>query len=221
VLGNAEKKSQYDMRGDSMFNKGTGQGFHQYHRSSGMDIDEMLRNMFGGGAGGSSFSFGGGSPFETPRPQANLDIHVDVAIPLETAVNGDYITTEINGENIKLTIPAGIKNGTKMRVSGKGRSMNGRVGNVYITIKITPPNNMTIENNDIFIMETIDLKTAIFGGQKEINFFGDVFKIKVPQNTKHGQKMRVKKGLSDGVLYVVLNITLPTAEERPDLENVL
>jgi DnaJ-class molecular chaperone len=69
--------------------------------------------------------------------------------------------------------------------------------------------------------ETIDLKTAIFGGTKDFDFFGETLNIKIPKNTRPGQKLRLQKGLTGGSTYVVLNVELPKAEDRPDLENIL
>lgn len=83
VLGDAQKKAEYDRRGDSMFNHGTGQGFHQYHQATGADFEDILRDMFGGfggfnGFGG--FTMGGGR-----HQHMNLDIEAAVRIPLSVA----------------------------------------------------------------------------------------------------------------------------------------
>jgi curved DNA-binding protein len=216
VLGDKEKKAQYDMTGDSMFNHGSGQGFHQYSQTSGVDIEDILKDMFGqrGGYGGYE-GFGG---FQQP---VNLDIEMRVKIPLSKAVKGGHATITVNGSKIKFTIPEGVKSGTKMKVAGKGKQSNGKAGNLYLTIMIKPEKGFTLDGDNIMTTEIIDLKTAIFGGQREIDYFGDKLSVKIPKNTKPGQKLRIPKGLKGGVTFVKLDIDLPKAEDRPDLEDIL
>ena len=212
VLGNAEKKAQYDMRGDSMFNQGSGQGFHQYHQTSGMDFDDILKTMFGfGGMGG----FGSGSQ------KQNLDLNSRMEIPLSTAVNGGQIDISVHGEKVRLNIPKGIRQGTKMRLAGKGRTSNGVHGDLYITLLIQSEGDFILHGNDIVLNKTIDLKTAIFGGEINIDYFGEKIDINIQKNTKFGQKLRLHRGLNGGVTYININIELPKAELRPDLEQVL
>ena len=219
VLGDAEKKAEYDRRGDSMFNHGTGQGFHQYHQATGADFEDILRDMFGGfggfnGFGG--FTMGGGR-----HHHMNLDIEAAVRIPLSVAVKGGTVGINVNNEQLNLTIPAGVNNGSRMRLAGKGHSSNGRHGNLIIQLIIMPENGFAIDGNNLHTTENIDLKTAIFGGTRDINFFGETLQVKIPKNTKPGQTMRLSKGLSGGMTYITLNVELPKAEERPDLESIL
>jgi len=215
ILSDPQKKAQYDMQGESMFNQRHGSG-HSQHDS---DLDEILRSMFGGR---SSHSFGH-NPFNTHNHQdIDLNINLTVQLSLDTAVKGGKLDIPIQGENITITIPAGgINQNTKMRVAGKGNSMMGRVGDAYITFTIIPESGIVLEGNDILINAPIDLKTAIFGGQKLLNYFGEELNVKINKDTKPGQKLRIKRGLKDGVTYIILNVELPKSEERPDLENVL
>lgn len=218
VLGDTEKKAEYDRMGDSMFNHGSGQGFHQYHQSSGMDVEDILREMFGG----RGFSgFGNTSGFGNYTQPLNLDIESTVNIPLKIAVNGGKMTINVQGKPLKLNIPKGINNETRMRVAGKGKTANGKVGDLYVKVLLKSESGYDIDGNNINITESIDLKTAIFGGHKEIDYFGDNIKLKIPKNTKPGQKLRVPKGLQGGVTYINLNVNLPKAEDRPDLESIL
>jgi curved DNA-binding protein len=220
VLSDPQKKAQYDHQGESMFNR-TGGSYGRQHSS---DIDEILKNMFGdrSHSGFNASPFGDRFTQQSQQRQFNLDINVESYIPLDVAVNGGKATVSIQGEDVTITIPAGgINPSTKMRVSGKGNVMRGEIGDAYVSFKITPNNGVLLDNNDIMFPVDIDLKTAIFGGQKEIDFFGEMFNVKISPNTKHGQKLRMKKGLKDGVTYIVLNVVLPKAEERPDLEAIL
>ena len=224
VLGDAEKKAEYDRRGDSMFNHGTGQGFHQYHQATGANFDDILKEMFGGFGGFSGFGnfggMGGGGNFGQ-HSQRNLNIEAIVRIPLSTAVNGGKIGITVQNEQIKLNIPSGIRNGTRLRVAEKGHSMPGKKGDLIVQLQIMPEPGFMLDGNDIISTETIDLKTAIFGGDRQIDYFGETLSVKIPKNTKPGQKLRLHRGLEGGVTYITLNVELPKAEDRPDLESIL
>ncbi len=207
VLSDAEKKSQYDRLGDSMFNHGNGQGFHQ---SSGMDFESILRNMFGGGGFG----------FNQHRPQ-NKDVTIQIGIPLKTAINGGAITINYTSP-IDVKIPPKIKNGTKLRVLGKGNLVDGIQGDLYVVCVVQPSDNIFgVHGNDLVTVETIDLKAAIFGAQKELDLYGEKIKYNIPKNTKIGQKLRINNGLKGGSIIIQIVIELPTAESHPHLEKVL
>lgn len=208
VLSDDSKKTQYDMYGDSIFNKKSSDGFygHRNHHNSDIDVEELFKNMFNT----NGFSFNG-------TDNINLDVQTTAQISLGTAINGGYVSVS----NMKVTIPQGINNGAKLRLSEKGRSRNGKKGDLILTISIQPEGRYTLEENDIQTVENIDLKTAIFGGQRELDFFGGIITYNIPKNTKPGQKLRIKKGLKGGATYITLNVELPTAEDRPDLKEIL
>ncbi|MCB4778135.1 MAG: DnaJ domain-containing protein, partial [Sulfurovum sp.] len=109
VLSDSEKKAQYDQFGDQMFG---GQNFHDFARGqgTGVDLDEILRQMFGGGGGG----FGGFGGFQTP----DLDIHTRITVPFMVSINGGKHHININNQSFDIKIPAGIKHGETLRVRG-------------------------------------------------------------------------------------------------------
>lgn len=214
ILGDKEKRRKYDQFGAAAFDNGSNRR-HQYYNGSEfhMNVEDILNEMFGG-------VFGNRGRFNR-QSYANLDVTYHIGIPLGIAVNGGKVTINVNGENIKLKIPSGIKNKSKLRIAGKGRKFNNMTGDLYTIVNIESENGFSLEGNDIFVTENIDLKTAIFGGVKELDFFGENISYKIPKNTFHGQKLRLKKGLTGGSTYISLKVDLPKAEERPDLENIL
>lgn len=211
VLSDPQKKAQYDRYGDNMFNHGSGQGFHEYHSSSGMGFEDILREMFGNGSNG----FGG---FRDMNPDKN----VRVGISLEKAIQGGKLSLNIQGEEISVNLPSRIRNGTRLKVAGKGQVVNGRTGDLYIQVIVQGNNQYDIHGDDIHMVHTIDLKHAIFGGSSGFDFYGEYINIKLPSDIKFGQKIRIaNKGLGQGSLILHLEIKLPTASERPDLEKIL
>jgi len=220
VLGDEEKRAKYDQFGDSMFGD---QSFHDFYKKQGadVDLDEILRNIFGGGFGGGSsrggfggfdgFAGGGFNGFQQP----DLDLNAKMTIPFHVAVMGGTHSININGENINLKIPAGITSGKKMRVRGKGKSYNGQRGDLIIEVEVAPSPEYEREGNNLIKSIDVPLKFMMFGGKIDVQTLHKQIKVKIPKNSKNGQKLRVKGyGVLDkGDLYLKLNVVLPKVED--------
>ncbi|KGI56012.1 DnaJ family protein [Campylobacter sp. MIT 97-5078] len=235
ILSDEKKRKQYDMYGDSMFG---GQSFSDFSRSAGAggaDINDILRNLFGGGFGGAggfgnSSGFGG---FSGSRgfnsngfsssfgfdDEADLDLETKVSIPFDTAILGGEHSISFDGERIKIKVPHGIKNGDKLRISGKGRSLGGKKGNLIIKVQVEPSNEYERENDDLYKKLDISLKTALFGGKVEVSTPRKSVSVKIPPNSKNNQKIRLKgygvqnrKNDIYGDMYLSLNVILPSID---------
>ncbi|MDA3947513.1 MAG: DnaJ domain-containing protein [Helicobacteraceae bacterium] len=219
VLSDKTKKAQYDAHGDQMFG---GQNFHDFAQGQGgnADLDDILRQMFGqgggGGFGGGGFSgFGGGH-----QQQVNLDLEANVTVPFATAILGGKHNVSIQGDSFDIKIPAGIKDGEKMRVKGKGKSMHGQRGNLILNIKIAGTPDYVREGDNLVKTFDVPLYDALFGGKIAIQTLEKEINLKVPQNTRNGQRFRVKemgamnrKTAEKGDLYLIANIVLPNVDE--------
>jgi curved DNA-binding protein len=228
VLGDEQKKAQYDMHGDSMFG---GQNFHDFARGqgAGVDINDILRQMFGqsGGFGGASAGFGaqsgfsghggfGGSPFGQP----DLDISANLSIDFNTSILGGVKNVSINNESFDIKIPEGIKDGQKIRAKNKGRQAQGYPrGDLIITLNIQESDEYERDEDDLTKSFDLPLKSALFGGKVTIPTLTKDITLKVPKNTKQNQKFRVKelgvlnrKTKQKGTLYLKANIILPKIE---------
>ena len=226
ILSDKEKKAQYDQYGDNMFG---GQNFHDFTRSHGggsADLDEILRQMFsGGGFGG---GFGGGGPFGGGgfggggfhQQQPNLDIETNVTIPFIVSILGGSHSVSVNGERFDIKIPAGVKSGEKMRVKGKGHAQGGRAGDLFLKIAVASNPEYVREGDDIVKSFDVPLYAALFGEKIAVQTLEKEIKLKVPQNTKNGQRFRVRemgamnrKTKVRGDLYLKANIVLPKVED--------
>ena len=220
VLSNPEKKQQYDQYGDSMFG---GQNFHDFARGQGsnVDLDEILRQMFGG-AGGfnrggfSQGGFGGFGGFNEP----DLDTNAQTTIPFDIAVIGGKQHISLNGDSFDVKIPEGIEDGQKIRAKGKGKSYRGQTGDLILKINVAPSPEYTRAGDTWTKYFDVHLKTALFGGKIEIKTIHKDITLKIPQNTKQNQKFRVKelgvlnrKAGVKGDLYLKANIVLPKIED--------
>ncbi|ECR3050056.1 DnaJ domain-containing protein [Campylobacter coli] len=231
ILSDEKKRAQYDQYGDSMFG---GQSFHDFSRNTGgVNLDDILKDLFGGGFGGGSsrgsrfngFSsrgfdtgFGGFGGFEE-----DLDSTIELSIPFEKAVVGGEHSFNLQGETIKFKIPHGIKQGEKLRIRNKGKKgHNGSRGDLIVIVKLEESEIYQREDDDLYQKVDISLKTALFGGKVTVSTLKENKKeatITIPANSKNGQKIRLKgygvqnrKNDIYGDMYLVLNVILPSTE---------
>ncbi len=223
ILSDAQKRQQYDQYGDNMFG---GQNFHDFaNAQGGANLDDILRSIFGGGGGGGfgGFSSGGRSGFGGfggggfgGFSEPDLDVSAKIIIPFNVAILGGKHSLSYNNENFDVKIPAGIKNGEKMRVKEKGKSFQGQKGDLILSVEVASSPEYTREGDDLVKSIDIPLKTALFGGKIAVDTLYKEITLKVKEDTKNGQKFRVKeygalnrKTQSKGDLYLVANIVLP------------
>lgn len=230
VLSDKEKRAKYDQYGDSMFG---GQNFHDFARGQGgnVDLDEILRSMFGGGGaggfGGGGFGgFGGQSGFGGGFGGGmNLDIDANVTVPFAVAVLGGKHSISLSGESFDIKIPAGIKSGEKLRVRGKGKRAGNQTGDLYLRIDVAANPEYEREGDTLVKTFNVPLYAALFGGKVAVQTLEKEVTLKVPENTKNGQRFRLKEmGVMNrqtnirGDLYLKANIVLPAVDKiDPDL----
>lgn len=224
ILSDEQKRRQYDQYGDNMFG---GQNFHDFaNAQGGANLDEILRSIFGGGGfggfgsssrgfggfGGANFSGGGFGGFSEP----DLDVSAKIIVPFNVAILGGKHSLSYNGETFDVKIPAGIKSGEKMRVKDKGKSYQGYKGDLILSVEVANSPEYTREGDDLVKTIDIPLKTALFGGKIIVDTLYKEITLKVKEDTKNGQKFRVKeygalnrKTQTKGDLYLVANIVLP------------
>lgn len=225
VLSDKDKKAKYDQYGDSMFG---GQNFHDFSRAQGgnVDLDEILRSMFGGGGaggfGGGGFGGFGGGGFGGGGfgGGINLDIDANVTVPFAVAVLGGKHSISLSGDSFDIKIPAGIKSGEKLRVRGKGKKHGSQVGDLYLRIDIAANPEYEREGDNLVKTFNVPLYAALFGGKVSIQTLEKEVTLKVPENTKNGQRFRLKEmGVLNrqsnvrGDLYLKANIVLPPVDK--------
>jgi curved DNA-binding protein len=223
ILSDEKKRKQYDMHGDSMFG---GQSFHDFaNAQGGADLNDILRSIFGGGFGGfsnrSSRSGGFGGGFGAQ--EIDLDVNAKINVPFETAILGGKHSISYGGESFDIKIPEGIDQNEKLRIKGKGKSYQGKRGDLFLTVEITPSTIYKRDGDNLERSFDIKLKTAFFGGKVKIQTPEKEVTIKVGENTKQGQKFRLKgygiknrKTGEKGDMFAIANIILPKIENLSD-----
>ena len=212
----------------SMF--GGGGGNVRFTTSGGAepDIDELLR-QFGaaGGAGGfggrrsrSPFGFGGfGSQ---PEPVKGPDVVTSATLSLRDAVAGTTVELTADGRTMTVRIPAGVHNGQKIRLRGKGRPGRdgGENGDMVITITVAKHPVYSIDGVNLRMDLPVTLKEAALGATVEVPLLdGTTTRIKIKPGTSSGTVMRVRgKGVATskktGDLLVTIQVAVPRRLSR-------
>ena len=223
VLSDPEKKKQYDTFGST--------GFHQQYSQEdifkGFDFSSVFKDM-GVGGGDDIFSrlFGGGFRRQgggfrgAHRKGADLDMEIEVSFR-EAALGAEkLIAFRKDGvrEELKVRIPAGVDNGSRVRIAGKGGAgQNGAAnGDLFLIMKVTADPVFTREGGDLFIDKTIRFSEACLGTAMDVPTLEETKRIKVPAGIQPGTKIRLKgcgiKTIGSnarGDLYVKINVRVP------------
>ncbi len=229
ILTDTDKRRQYDQFGHAAF-EGGGFGGHGGHRSQGgAGFEDIFGDVFrqrGGGFGGGGFG-GFDDVFSQSRggrarAQKGQDREYTITVDFVDAVQGTEKVVElpINGEQKKINVkvPAGIKDGEKIRFSGKGApgSHGGPAGDLLLSVAIRSHAFLERDENDLICNTKVDIATAALGGEVEVNVLDSRFKLKIPAGTQSGRKFKMAgKGVTSrkgqtGDLLVKIQVATPT-----------
>ncbi len=126
-------------------------------------------------------------------------------------------------ERIRVTIPKGVKEGSRVRVSGKGEPgfNGGKPGDLYLIIHIKPHDTLRRENDDLFLEVPVTVNEAISGGTVPVPTIEGTVNLKIPKGSQSGQSLRLKgKGAFNlktgarGDMMVKLIVKVPKAYDE-------
>lgn len=214
-----------DMFG-GMFNAGAAPGGFggsggQYYQSAGGGggFEDILSNLFGGAGGSSGFNGGGfgGGYAPPPQPQQGADLKASTKISFKEAYTGTSMRVTIGGKPVTVKIPAGVRDGQKIKIRGKGQPgvNGGPAGNLVVEVAVEKNKTYTAEGANLRVKLPVSFSEAVLGAQVEVPLpDGTSVKMKVPAGTSSGKVLRLRgKGLQKsgkrGDLLVDLMIVLP------------
>lgn len=223
VLSDPEKKRQYDTFGSNQF--------HQKYSSDdifrGADFSHVFNDFDFGGGFENIFSrfFGGAGAGQSARKAQ--DIELDMEIDFMTAYLGEERPLRFslsNGEQreLQIKIPAGVQDGGRLRVAGKGASASygGTAGDLFINIRVAPHLRFRRNEQDVEVDLPVKISEAILGGSKSVPIPSksgtEEKKIKIPAGVQDGTRIRLK-GLGfpalgshkQGDLYAIVHLEVP------------
>ena len=241
VLSDPEKRSRYDQLGASYSqyqqHGGTPGGFRwedwyapagggggasgQYEYGNldeilGGGFSEFFRRIFGGMDYGASPRRRSG-PTQA-RPVQTPQFSQEVVISLTEAYTGATRRLDLQGMQKEVRIPAGARTGTKVRISGVVPVGNtGQKGDLYLIIKVADDPRLERRGNDLHTDSSIDLFTAVLGGEVTIQTLTGSVALTIPAGTQPGQTIRLAgKGMPllkdpqlHGDLFVHVKVRLP------------
>lgn len=229
ILSNPEKRKLYDRFGHGAFdgsgaeNAGDYGSYHEYHFENG-DMDDILKQMFGGGFQGSFGGFGGGFG-RGSFSQDGSHVEADISVSFDEAAFGCEKVVHLADpsgnvpQSLQVRIPAGIDTGQSIRLRGKGNPGvgGGKPGDLLLKVHVGSRPGFERQGMDVYTTVTIPFTTAVLGGEAAVQtLYGNVI-CKIAEGTQSGTKIRLKgKGIvsmkdkkSRGDQYVTVQIQVP------------
>ena len=215
VLSNDEKRTQYDQFGRTFDGEsGSGRagagGFQGFRGFSGANGFQGFDFSNSGGFGGRGFrvNFDGqdidlsdilGEMFTGRRRNRGRDIQVDVELTLEDAFTGVKREFSLNGEKIRVDIPAGIDTDVALRFRGKGEAppeKGGEQGDLLVRVHIKPHRTFVRNGQDIYYEAHISIVDATLGTTIDVPTLAGTERVKIPAGTASGEQLVMRgKGM--------------------------
>jgi DnaJ-class molecular chaperone len=209
TIGTAKDRNEYDQqqRMSSMFGGGGMGG-----RSAG-GMDDMLRQMFGGGGLGGMGGMGGRQRQQPRRRQKGSDIRVSLDITVEQAEQGGKFpftfkrlkpnqagTMEATTVTLQTTIKPGVKHGTVSRLRGQGHDHpEGDPGDVLLTVRIQFGEGRRWDGSTLVQEVQVTYSTLMLGGKVKVKLpSGKTIKLSVAPETHVGDRRKVPSAGYDG-----------------------
>lgn len=209
VLSDKAKRAEYDqvraMGSGPRFAGGA--GGPQGGFGGGAGFEDVFANLFGGGGFG---GFGGG-------PQRGADLSTKTTLAFIDSIHGTAIKLNLNGKDLTVNIPAGVQDGQKIKLRGKGQPSpnGGPAGDLIIDIHVKPHPVFSRDGNNIRVTVPVTFHEAVLGATIQVpTLGGDPVKLKVAPGTPNGRVLRVKgRGVQlasgSGDLLAMVEIAVP------------
>ena len=198
ILSDDKKRAEYDQAREAFKSGAFRQGANQY----GGDFSDLFN-------GGDIFSqiFGGRS-----GPRKGADLQSSVTISFRDAVFGKQIDIS---KGLTVRIPAGISDGGKVRVKGRGEPGEAGPGDLYVIVSVVPHPIFSRKGENIHVTVPVSFTEAALGADIPVpTLEGDEVKVRIAPGTQNGKTFRVKgrgvkKGVNSGDLMVTIEVQVP------------
>ena len=224
VLSDPEKRKIYDIRGHAGVHNAGFQGYTNFE-----DIFTNFGDIFGREVFG-NFGDVFGDVFSRENPtgfgrQRRGNLRTKLTIPFEESILGAEKRIQVNDRTLTIKIPAGIKDGQSLRLTGQGDlTASGQRGSLIVKIAVQPHPNFQRENLDLVTQVTVPFTRAALGGKVRVPTLKGDIDLKIPAGTQPDQQLRVRgAGVVDsskrkGDLRVQIKIEIPRSLTRKQKE---
>lgn len=227
VLSNAENRKKYDKYGKDWKHADDIERNRKQQQQQQRQYQQSRQQRPGAGFGNAGYSdffesMFGGDPMGGERNVKfrGQDYHAELHLDLKDVYTTHKRTLTVNGKNIRLTIPAGVRNGQEIKISshgGEGLS-GGPKGDLYIKFHIDNHTTFKRDGANLYATVDLDLYTAVLGGELMVDTFDGKVKLTVKPETQNGTKVKLKgKGFPVykkeghfGDLYITYQLKTPT-----------
>ncbi|MDD6181963.1 MAG: J domain-containing protein [Desulfovibrionaceae bacterium] len=228
VLKDPEKRRMYDQLGPDWQNgqQFGGPGFENMHFTfngqnfGGSGFSDFFETLFGqqpGGRGG----FGG---FSAP-PRKGRDYESELALALEDVMRGGRHSVSVQGKTLDVNVPAGIREGVRLRLAGKGGAMpGGTPGDLFLRIKYMPHPVFQVDGDNLQCDVSVAPWEAVLGGTVRVPTLEGPVELKLPAGSSSGRRIRLRgKGLGapsargDLLARVMIRVPSSVSEEEEAL----
>ena len=178
----------------------------------GAGFEDILGGLFGGAGGGVPAGFR-----PNRAPQRGVDVEASTTLPFRQAFEGSQVSLQVEGRRVNARIPAGVRDGQRIRLRGKGRpgEAGAPAGDLVILVNVEPHPVFTIDGKDLRITVPVTFPEAALGTQVEVpTVDGAIVRVKVAEGTPSGRTLRVRgRGVptphGTGDLLVTVQVVVP------------
>ena len=202
ILSDEKKRAEYDQARTLFQQGGVPNGGFQGNFSAGGfgDLGDIFGNLFGGQRG----------------PRRGADMQAQATISFRESINGTQLTFNSPSGPVTTKIPAGVNDGAKIRVRGKGAPGEAGPGDLYITISVAPHSVFSRRDENLLITLPVTFPEAALGADVAVpTLSGEEVTLRLPAGTANGKTLRIKgrgisrKDGSAGDLLVTIEVTVP------------
>jgi DnaJ-class molecular chaperone len=230
VLSDTQKRSMYDEFGEDAekigFDAEKARAYRQWRSTGGqpgpgfdgmggVDMEDLLSSLFGGGMGGAGT---GGGRARARGPRRGRDVEASLTIDFTTAtLGGERLLEAPQLGKLNVRIPPGVKDGGSLRLKGKGQASpnGGPAGDLILELRVTPHPVFSRDGDNLRLELPITLGEALRGGSVDVPTLTSTVRLRIPPGTQTGSTLRVRgKGVErrdapPGDLLVTVKVVLP------------
>lgn len=198
-------------------------------------FEDLFKDLFGGATGFTGRATG--TPFTSRGPRKGRDVESSLEVDFLTAAQGGPTRISLQKatgrgglspmETIDVNVPAGVNDGSRIRLAGKGEpgEDGGPPGDLYISIRVRSHPLLERDGDSLRMEIPVTVREAMQGAEVSVPTLEGPVQLKIPPGTKSGQVLRLRgKGVpnmktkSRGDMYVKVKVEVPVTNDEEALQ---